>query len=85
MWTGLIGEDSELILWVRAVATAILAGVVAKLVIFAPRALAAVPLWRRDRGYAAGVGAFAMFRQSVFAGVATGVLALVLGALASGG
>ena len=80
-----IAEDSELIVWVRAVATAILAGVVAKIVMFAPGALATVPLAVRIGATAAGVGAFVMFRQSVFAGVATGVLALVLGALASGG
>ena len=53
-----LDEGSEIIVWVRAVATAILTGVVAKLMVFAPGALATVPLrcgsrrpppaWRRS-------------------------------------
>ena len=39
-----IDEDSELIIWVRAVAVAILAAVIAKLVVVSPGALANVPL-----------------------------------------
>ena len=47
-WLGVIfarglDEDSEIVVWVRAVATAILAGVIAKLTIFAPGVLATVP------------------------------------------
>jgi hypothetical protein len=80
-----IAEDSELIVWVRAVATAILAGVVAKLVIFAPGALATMPLAVRLVAMAAGVAAFLALRRSVFAGVATGVGVLVMGTLAFGG
>ena len=39
-----VDEGSELIIWVRAVATAILTGVVAKIIVFAPGALADVSL-----------------------------------------
>ena len=44
-WLGVVfarglDEDSEIVVWVRAVATAILAGVIAKLTIFAPGVLA---------------------------------------------
>jgi branched-subunit amino acid transport protein AzlD len=80
-----IAEDSELIIWVRAVATAILGGVVVKIVIFAPGALAGVPMTARLTAIAAGVLAFLMFRGSVFAGVAAGCGTLVAGAWLMGG
>jgi Branched-chain amino acid transport protein (AzlD) len=80
-----IAEDSELIVWVRAVATAILGGVVAKIVIFAPGALAAMPLGVRLVAMAVGVLAFVLARRSVLADVATGVSVLMLGTLAFGG
>ena len=80
-----IAEDSELIIWVRSVATAILAGVVIKIVIFAPGALASVPLSARLGAIVFGVGAFLLFRSSVFAGVAAGCAALVVGAVVMGG
>ena len=41
LWFGAgVDEGSEILVWVRAVATAILAGVIAKLTIFAPGVLA---------------------------------------------
>ncbi|MCJ9735925.1 AzlD domain-containing protein, partial [Bradyrhizobium sp. PRIMUS42] len=40
---GGIDEGSELLVWVRAVATAILAGVIAQIVVEPPGALASVP------------------------------------------
>src|SRR5262245_3196664 len=80
-----IEEDSELIVWVRSVATAILAGVVIKIVIFAPGALASVPFAARLGAMVLGVAAYLGFRGSVFAGVAVGCTALVAGALVLGG
>ena len=79
-----VEEESELIVWVRSVATAILAGVVVKIVIFAPGALASVPLAARLGAVGIGVAAYLGFRGSVFAGVATGCTALVIGALLLG-
>jgi hypothetical protein len=74
-----IDEGSELIIWVRAVATATLTGVVAKIVVFAPGALGTVPLAVRLAAVAAGIAAFFVMRQSVFAGLVTGVLAILAG------
>ena len=79
-----IDEGSELITWVRAVATAILTGVVGKLVIFAPGALAGVPLGVRLGAIALGTAAFMLSGRSVFAGVATATAAIVAGMLAFG-
>lgn len=74
-----IDEESELIIWVRAVATATLTGVVSKIVVFAPGALATVPLAVRLCAVAAGLAAFFVMRQSVFAALATGVAAILVG------
>jgi hypothetical protein len=76
-----IDEGSEIIVWVRAVATAVLAAVIAKLIFFAPGALATVPLSVRLIAMAAGFAGFIAFRRSVFAGVAVGEAVLILGAL----
>jgi hypothetical protein len=76
-----IDEGSEILVWVRAVATAVLAGVISKLIFFAPGALATVPLAVRLLAIAAGFAGFVAFRRSVFAGVATGEAVLVFGAL----
>jgi hypothetical protein len=87
-WLGVVAsrgldEGSEIVVWVRAVATAILAGVIAKLTIFAPGALATVPLAVRLAAVVVGFLAFLLVRRSAFVGVAAGEAALVLGALAA--
>jgi hypothetical protein len=79
-----IDEQSELFTWARAVATAVLAGVIAKLIIFPPGALADVPLMVRLAAIVCGFVAFLLVRRSIFAGVAAGEAALMLGVLAYG-
>jgi hypothetical protein len=83
-WLGLLigrglDEQSEWLVWVRAVATAVLAGVIAKIAFFAPGSLAGVPLAVRLSAIAGGFLAFLLLRRSVFAGVATGEALLVAG------
>ena len=68
----------------RAVAVAVLAGVIAKIVLFPPGALADVPVSIRLGAIACGLLAFLLLRRSVFAGVAAGEVVLTLGALAYG-
>jgi hypothetical protein len=79
-----IEEESELFMWARAVATAVLAGVIAKIVLFPPGALAGVPPSVRLGATACGFAAFLLVRRSVFAGVAAGEVVLILGGLAYG-
>jgi hypothetical protein len=79
-----IDEDSKLFMWARAVATAVLAGVIAKIILFAPGALAGVPLAIRLAAIACGFAAFLVVRRSVFAGVLAGEIVLIIGALAHG-
>ena len=77
-------EDSEFIIWVRAVAIAVLAGVIARIALFPPAALAQVPLSARLAAIGCGFLAFLLLRRSVFAGVLVGETALVLGAALAG-
>src|ERR1700691_3350136 len=80
LWLGSgIDEGSELLVWVRAVATAILAGVIAQILVLPPGALASVPGWLRYAAVAAGFLAFVVARRSIFAGVACGELVMLAG------
>lgn len=79
-----LDETSELVIWVRAVATAILAAVVADVLFWAPGALAHVALAVRLAAVALGFLGFLLIRRSVLAGVIIGEVALLAGAFASG-
>jgi hypothetical protein len=74
-----LDEDSEVVVWSRAVATAILAGVISKLILFSSGALATLPLSVRVGAAACGFLAFLAVKRSVFVGVAVGEAALLLG------
>jgi branched-subunit amino acid transport protein len=76
---GGIDEGSELLIWVRAVATAILAGVIAEIVVQPPGALASVPALLRYASVAAGFVAFMGLRKSILAGVVCGEIVLLGG------
>jgi len=80
LWLGGgVDEGSELLVWVRAVATAILAGVIAQILVQPPGALASVTDWLRYGAVAAGFAAFMLTRRSIFAGVVCGEVAMVAG------
>ena len=76
-----LNEDSEIVIWSRAVATAILAGVIAKLILFSTGELASIPLPVRIGAAVIGFLAFLLMRRSVFAGVAVGEAVLLAGGL----
>jgi hypothetical protein len=80
LWLGGgLDEGSELLIWVRAVATAILAGVIAQILVQPPGALASLPGFLRYGAVAAGFGAFMLTRRSIFAGVACGEIFMLAG------
>lgn len=78
-----LDENSQWVLWARAVATAIVAAVVAKLLLFAGGALEGVPLVVRIGAAAGGFIAYLLIRRSVFAGVIVGEIILIAGAAVS--
>ena len=85
-WLGLglvrgLNEKSEIVVLARAVATAILAGVIAKLILFPSDELTSIPLAVRVGAATCAVTAFVAARRSLLAGVAVGEVALLIGAL----
>ena len=74
-----LNEDSEVVVWSRAVATAIIAGVVAKLILFSSGTLGSIPLTVRVAAAGCGFVVFLMVKRSVLAGVLAGEAALLLG------
>ncbi len=76
-----IDEKSEVLEWVRAVSTALLAAVVANIVVAPAGALQLVPLWARVGAMVLGFAAYFVLRKSVLAGVFTGVGAVIAAAI----
>jgi branched-subunit amino acid transport protein len=80
LWLGGgLDEGSELLVWVRAVATAVLAGVIAQILVQPPGALASVPDVLRYGALVAGFIAFMLTRRSIFAGVLCGEIVMLAG------
>jgi hypothetical protein len=69
--------------WVRAVATALVSGLVARMVLFPAGALMQVHPGARLLAIAGGIGLYLLLRRSVAAGVAAGAALLMAGQLVS--
>lgn len=85
-WLGvLIGhrlnEDSEALYWVRAVATALVMAVTAKLIVFPTGTLAGSPLWLRLAAAGIGFAVFLATGKKVAIGVLTPIAILIVGLL----
>ena len=88
-WLGLIlgrnvRVDSAVFLWVRAVSTALVAGLVMKLILFPAGGLANVSLAVRLGALVVALGVFVGAGRSLGAGVVAGALSLLVG-IAVGG
>jgi hypothetical protein len=88
-WIGVLAgnrlkEDSEALIWVKAVATALVAGVIGKLIIFPDGALAEAPMILRIAAALAGWIAFLLARQRIYVGVLAAEAVLVGGWLVIG-
>ncbi len=81
VFAGRIREDSEFLRWVKAVATTLIAGVIARLVIFPSGALVDVPLGLRLVALAGGFGVAFLPHGTMFFGIVAGEAILVAGAL----
>lgn len=76
---GRVSENSEVLVWVRAVATALVAAVIAKLILSPTGAIALVPLWLRVGAAAGGFLAFLGSGKRVLVGVIVAEALLVAG------
>lgn len=88
-WIGvLVGdrlrEDGEVLIWVRAVATALVAGVISKLILFPQGALEATPMALRIAAAGAGFGAYLLSRERIIVGVLVAEAVLIGGWLLLG-
>lgn len=72
-----IDEGSPVLEWVRAVSTALLAGVVANILLSPSGALATAPLAGRLGSMALGLAAYFVFRRSVIGAVIVGEIAII--------
>ncbi|PVB60944.1 AzlD domain-containing protein [Labrenzia sp. 011] len=79
---GRLREDGELLIWVRCVATALVAGVISKLILFPQGVLAETPIWLRLAAAGFGFSAFFVARQKVLVGVLSAEAFLLCGWLA---
>jgi len=83
-WLGVLAgnrldEDSEALHWVRAVATALVMAVTAKLIVFPTGTLAEAPLWLRLGAAGAGFAGFLLAGQRIGVAVVTSTVLLGLG------
>ena len=74
-----INENSALFAWVKMVATALVAGLVAKLILSPTGGFALAPAWLRLATVACGVAAYWATRRSLAAGIVAGEVVLVSG------
>ena len=72
-----LSNQSEIFEWVRFVATALLAGVVAKLLANPSGVLALAPLWGRIGAILAAFIAFMLCKRSVLLGVVVGEVVVI--------
>lgn len=80
LWLGGgLDEGSDLLMWVKAVATAILAGVIAEILVRPPGALASVPDGLRYGALIVGFIVFSLTKRSIFAGVVSGEVVMLVG------
>jgi hypothetical protein len=76
---GRISEDSDLLVLVRTIATALVAAVIGNLIVFPSGALAATPLWLRLGAAMIGFVAYLGLGKKVLIGIVASEAVLVFG------
>lgn len=76
--SGRINADSALLRWFTAVAYAMLAGLIARLIILPAGPLSHVALWERSAAAIAALIVYLLTRRSIICGVAVGTATLIL-------
>lgn len=75
-----LNVESEILNWFRAVSTALIAGLVTRMVFFPLGVLTDVPLTLRLASFAFGISVYFLMGQRLFAGVFSGGCLLVISA-----
>nr|WP_321459447.1 AzlD domain-containing protein [uncultured Cohaesibacter sp.] len=84
-FAGRLRDNSEWILLARAVANALVAGVITRLILFPTGALTSIPVWIRLVAVAVAVAFYFGVMRNLFVGVLLGAVSLVGLALLCGG
>lgn len=77
LFAGRLNEDSEIFVWVKAVATALVAALIAKLILVPAGALQTVPLAARVGAAVVGIGAFLIGGKRLALGILAAEIVLV--------
>lgn len=80
---GHVDENAEILVFVRTLATALVAAVIAKLILYPEGALAMTPVWLRIGAAASGFAAYLGTGKKVYAGVLSAEAVLIAGILAT--
>ena len=78
---GRVREDSEVLVFVRCVATALVAGVIAQLILYPNGELANSPMWLRVGSAAAGCVAYLIAGRRLLVGIVVAEALLIAGLL----
>lgn len=78
---GRVREDSEVLVFVRCVATALVAGVIAQLILYPNGELANSPMWLRVGSAAAGFVAYLIAGKRLLVGILVAEVLLITGLL----
>jgi hypothetical protein len=74
---GRLDLDGQPFLWIRAVALALVAGLVSRMILFPAGALASAPMAIRLGAFAGGIALYFLARRNLAAGVGGGALLLM--------
>ena len=77
--SGRLPEDSLVFAWVRAVATALIAGIISRLILFPEGALGEVPLWLRLGAVLVGITAYKLMQERLMVGILSAETVLIGG------
>jgi Branched-chain amino acid transport protein (AzlD) len=88
-WAGYVlgrrlNPDDEIFKWVKAVSTALVAALAARLLLFPSGALAGIPLWLRIAAFALGLAVFYASGKAAWKGVCAGAALIGVGKLVVG-
>ncbi|KZL06726.1 hypothetical protein PsAD2_04239 [Pseudovibrio axinellae] len=83
-WLGVVAagrlrEDSLLFAWVRAVATALIAGIISRLILFPDGVLGDAPIWLRLAAVIGGVIGYKLLNDRLMAGIVSAEVVLIGG------
>lgn len=88
-WAGYVlgrrlNPDDEIFKWVKAVSTALVAALAARLLLFPSGALAGIPLWLRISAFSLGLAVFYASGKTAWKGVCAGAALIGAGKLLVG-